>query len=120
MTDAMLTPNDVVRTLVKLSKELDQTVKALKDADYDAAVKRHEADVGESRLYLAADGAVEKRKHEARVANAHREEAAIIAEAVVRHLRREIDSIKTRIDVGRSYGAAVRAELSTLGYEGTP
>jgi hypothetical protein len=43
---------------------------------------------------------------------------ADVSEAVVRHLRRQIDAIKTRIDVGRSYGAAVRAELALGGQDG--
>ena len=46
--------------------------------------------------------------------------AADVAEAVVRHLRRRIDAVKTRIDVGRSYGAAVRAEISLAGHEEGP
>jgi len=40
-----------------------------------------------------------------------------VADAVVRHLRRKIDALKVRIDVGRSYGAAVRAEIALGGQE---
>ena len=40
---------------------------------------------------------------------------ADVADAVVRHLRRKIEALKVRIDVGRSYGAAVRAEIALGG-----
>jgi hypothetical protein len=39
---------------------------------------------------------------------------------VVRYLRQRINSIAVRIDVGRSLGAALRAELAALPYGGDP
>ena len=119
MTD-VLTPQDVVRQLTSLARDLDAAVRVLKDADRDAVLKRHAADIAESRAYVRADGSVELRKHVARLACEKEEEEALVAEALVRHLRKQIDAIQTRIDVGRSYGAAVRAELKTLSYSESP
>jgi len=48
-----------------------------------------------------------------------RRAAADVAEALVRHLRRRIDGIKVRVEVGRSVGAAVRTELNLAGLEDT-
>jgi hypothetical protein len=45
---------------------------------------------------------------------------ADVSDAVVRHLRRKLDATKVRIDVGRSYGAAVRAEIALGGQDGAP
>src|ERR1039458_9482177 len=87
MADAMLTPQAVVRQLTELSKELDATVTALKDAEYEMVLARHEADMVESRAFLSADGAMELRKHQSRVAADKFEEKALVSEAVVRHLR---------------------------------
>lgn len=117
---APATPADVVRNLSVLTEELRRTVAAFRAAEKDAAVKRHAADMVESRAFLAADGAMELRKHTARVAADPAEHVALVAEALVRVLRAEIRSIETRIEVGRTYGATVRAELKTLGYGDSP
>lgn len=114
------TAADVVRNLSSLTEELRRTVAAFRAAERDAALKRHAADMIESRAFLNATGAMDLRKHEARVAADHAEGEALVAEALVRVLRAEIRSIETRIDVGRTYGATVRAELKTVGYEDTP
>lgn len=114
------TPTEVVRNLTALTDELRSTVSTLKNAEHDAAVKRHAADMVESRAFLNADGAMDIRKHTARVAADKHEGEALVAEALVRVLRQKIRELETRIDVGRTYGATVRAELKTVGYEGSP
>ena len=118
--DAMLTPNDVARQLADLGRELDAAVRALKDAERDAVEKRHAADIAESRAFVQAEGSVTLRKHKARLAADHEESEALVAEAAVRWLRARIRSIDTRIEIGRSYSAAVRAELKTLSYSESP
>ncbi|MCW2497510.1 hypothetical protein [Jatrophihabitans sp.] len=115
---APATANEVVRNLAELTRELRDRTSAYRAAEYDAALKRHAANMAESRSFLAADGAMELRKHTARVAADRAEGDALIAEALVRILKAEIRSIETRIDVGRTFGATVRAELRTLDYGG--
>jgi len=61
---------------------------------------------------MVAIGSVDARKHTAVIETHTQRLAADVADAAVRHLRRRIDAVKTRIDVGRSYGAAIRAELN--------
>ena len=114
------TPVEVVRNLSRLTEELRNLTAALRAAETDAAVKRHAADMTESRAFLAATGPMDIRKHTARVAADDNEGVALVAEALVRVLRQEIRAVETRIDVGRTYGATVRAELRTIGYEETP
>lgn len=113
---APATANQVVANLSSLTEELRRIVSSFRVAERDAAEKRHAADMVESRAFLAADGAMDLRKHVARVAADRAEGEALVAEALVRVLRAEIRSIETRIEVGRTYGATVRAELKTLGY----
>jgi hypothetical protein len=110
-----LTPLQVVKQLTELTVQLDRTVAALKAAERDCAEKRHAADMAESRAFLAADGAMDLRRHTARVAADRPEQEALVAEALVRVLRQEIRAIDTRIDVGRTYGATVRAEFKVMG-----
>ncbi len=117
MSDQLLTANEVVVALSKLGAELDATVTALKQAELDAANKRHEADQAESRAFVAADGSMDLRKHLARLAAGKQEQEALVAEAVCRYLKTRIRAIEVRVEIGRSYGAAVRAELAALPYD---
>jgi hypothetical protein len=115
---APATPNDVVRNLAELTRELRDKTSAYRSAELDAAMKRHGADMVEARAFLSCDGSVEFRKNTAKVAADRAEGDALVAEALVRILKAEIRSIETRIDVGRTFGATVRAELKTLSYGG--
>jgi hypothetical protein len=115
---APATANEVVRNLAELTRELRDRTSAYRTAEHDAALKRQAANMAESRAFLSADGAMEFRKHTARVAADRAEGEALVAEALVRILKAEIRSIETRIDVGRTFGATVRAELKTLDYGG--
>ena len=93
-------------------------MKQLKTAEHDAAVKRHAADLAESKAFIAAGGSMDLRKHQARVETEQQEFDAKVAEAVVRSTRAQIRAVETRIDVGRSMNAGLRAELKTLDFGG--
>ena len=112
---APATPTEVALNLAKLARELDQTVRALESADRDATEKRAAFDLAFSRAFIGETGAIDQRKHLAIIETHQQRLAADVADAVVRHLRRQIDATKVRIDVGRSYGAAVRAEIALAG-----
>jgi translation elongation factor EF-Ts len=117
---APATAGEVVRNLIELTGELREKTGAYRSAEHDAAIKRHRADIAEARAFLRCDGSVEFRKKTAELAADLEEGAALVAEALVRVLKAEIRELETRIDVGRTYGATVRAELKTIGYEGSP
>jgi hypothetical protein len=105
---------EVVQHLASLALELNNKVAAIRTAERDFVEKRGAADLAYSREYLAAEGSIDARRHQATIKTFRQRMDADVAEAVVRHLRREIDALRVRIDVGRSYGAAIRAELSAL------
>ncbi len=111
---APTTPTEVAQQLARLARELDQTVRALELADRDATEKRAAADLAFSRAFIGEAGSVDARKHAAVVATHDQRLAADVADAVVRHLRRQMDSLKIRVDVGRSFGAALRTELTLV------
>lgn len=103
--------------LARLSRQLDETVRELAALD-DAAVRARARFSSEyARAFLTADGSMDVRKHTATLATADRALDADIADAKVRAAKEQIRAIQTRIDVGRSYGAAVRAEIA-LGQPG--
>lgn len=112
------TPASVVHTLGELTKDLQKAVTLLRVADLDAVKKRHAAQMSESRAFVNGAGAMDLRRHQAKLDAEPEEDAAIVAEAGVRHLKAKIRELETRIDVGRTFGATVRAELRTLDYQG--
>lgn len=116
MVDGQLTPLDVVRQLSSLAKDLDAVVEQLKQADDDAVRKRHAADLAESHAFVNAVGSMDLRRHEARIEAAPKELEALVSEALVRHLRKKIAALDTRIEVGRSMGTTLRAEIALTPY----
>lgn len=115
MSAPVLTSSDVAQQLGLLGRELDLTVEQIREADFDATKKRGAFDLAYSRAFVGADGSMEIRKHLAVIATFQLREAADVADALVRHLRRRIDAVGKRIEVGRSIGTTVRAESSLAG-----
>jgi hypothetical protein len=112
---APLTPNEVAKQLAALSRELDTVVAALESADRKFVDKKAAAELAYSHAFLAAKGPVDHRKHIANVQTYEIRKDADVADSVVRHLRRRISAIQTRIDVGRSVNSALKAEISLGG-----
>lgn len=110
MTD--LTPNGVVTSLLDLSRELAALAKDLDLLEADAVNLREDYTLAYAKAFLTAEGAVETRKHLAITATHTERLAAETAEAVVRGRKRQLDTMRVRIDVGRSAAAALRAEMS--------
>lgn len=115
-----MTPNDVVVHLTRLAKELGQLVAEIDDSEIAAVNAREDFTLALSKAFLTATGAMDMRKHHSVVATHVERIAAELAEARVRGLRRQIDSVKVRIDIGRSMGTTLRSEMSLTGRDGTP
>jgi glutaminase len=112
---APLTANEVAANLAERARELDAATRALDTADRQAVVRREDYTLAYARAFLAADGAMEVRKHRATEQTHAERLAAESAEQVVRGLRRQIDTLRVRIDVGRSMGSAIKAEMALAG-----
>jgi hypothetical protein len=112
---APLTSSSVAEQLAALSRQLDQLVRQIGEAEQRAVNAREDFTLVHSKAFLRAEGAMDVRKHIAIEATHTERLAAELAEAEVRGLRRQIDTVKVRIDVGRSVGAAMRAEVSLAG-----
>lgn len=110
-----LTSTDVAAQLAALSRKLNELVEEISAAEIKAVNCREDYTLAQARAFLTAEGAMDVRKYSS-IESTHVERlAAELAEATVRGLRRSIDSVKVRIDVGRSVGAAMRAEVSLAG-----
>ena len=110
-----LTPSEVAAHLAHLARELDSLVDAIGDAEKVAVHAREDFTMAFARAYLTGEGSIEARKHKATTDTHDARLAAELAEQTVKGIRRQIDSVKIRIDVGRSLGAALRAEASLAG-----
>ena len=114
MNDAPLTPVEIARHLGQLSAELSELVRQLNEADADHTRKKEAFVLAEAMAYRQASGTLPLRKAISVELTHGQRLAAEEAELVVRQLRRKLDALKVRIDVGRSFGAAVRAEANLL------
>jgi hypothetical protein len=110
----LLTADSVGAQLARLGQELDQLVEVLGAQELKAIHVKAAAQRKEAKAYLGAEGPVEERKREAYLYAADALESAEVEEAVVRHVKSQIRAVEARIDIGRTLGATVRAELATL------
>lgn len=106
-----ITPLAVTQNLLELARQLADLSSGLNDLEQTAVEKREDYTCALSKAYLCAEGPVETRKHEAIVATHAERLSAETAEVLVRGRKRQLDTLKVRIDVGRSAAAALRAEI---------
>lgn len=100
-----------------LTEKLYEHVRVYAKAEQEAVALRAKADSIENHAYLHATGTIPERERYAEIEAEEAEVQARAAEAYVRGLKAKIRAIETDIDVHRTYGATVRAELATLGYQ---
>lgn len=108
------TPQDLVNHLDALAAKVEAVNSQLYDAEVDSTRKHAEASHAEDVAYLKAEGSVETRKCTARISTWSQQLEADLAEIKVRALSRDQRLLMARIDIGRTYSANLRAELSVL------
>lgn len=113
---APATTNDVVMQLSKLARELEQVTRELAELDEAAVRAKGRYEVSYARAFLTAEGAMDVRKQQAVFDVADEKLAAEIAEQRVRATKEHIRTLRDRLDVGRSAGAALRSEFAASGW----
>lgn len=111
-----LTTLEVVRRLSELSKKLAAKTDEIAVLDEAAVRARAAHEVAYARAFLTADGAMDVRKQRAVLDCADAKFAAELAEQKVRAAREAIRTLRDQLDVGRSIGAATRAEFAASGW----
>jgi hypothetical protein len=81
-------------------------------ADEDAVRTKQRYEVAFAKAFLSSEGSAEARKQSAVLAVENPRLDMEIAAAKLRAVRARIDTLKVQIDVGRSFGAALRAEIA--------
>lgn len=110
-----LTPNQVVQSLLALSRELAELSKDLDVLERDAVNKAADATNIYLQAFLKAEGPQYLREVTAKAAAADAQLQADLAKCLVSGRKRDLQVLTTRIDVGRSAAAALRAEISLGG-----
>ena len=113
-------PNQVVLNLMALSRQMQKLSDEL-DGLEDNAVRRKEAyTLAYAKTFMATDTTKtqETRKQETLYITHQERLDADLAETLVRAHKRKIDTLRVRIDVGRSAAALVRAEAELLNMRG--
>lgn len=110
-----MTAVDVAQHLLGLSRELLRITDELNAKDLEATELAEDAKVAEARAFLTAEGPVDQRKAQSVVDTHDSRLAARLAEAETRALQRTVRTLERRIDVGRTHGATVRAEVALTG-----
>lgn len=107
-----LTPNAIAQNLIKLSRDLDETIERFRDVEQAAAEAKRDAEAAYARAYLTSEGPVEERKQKAIEATADHRFAADITDREVAACKEAIKALHARIEVGRTLASNVRAEVS--------
>jgi hypothetical protein len=117
----LLTPVEVARFLMGLTRRLDELVGEYKAAGRRAAETRKVAELAEARAWLEADDeagrrvTIDERKRRAIIASSEQRFLADLADKEFTTCRTAIRALEIRIDVGRTLSATSRAEMSMGG-----
>lgn len=114
MPENEVSPSQVVLKLMELSRQLQKLSEELDGVERDAVEAKEVYTVEYARKFLENTGAVEVRKQQTLLDTSDVRLQADIAEQMVRAHKRKIDTLRTRIDIGRSTAALVRAEAELL------
>lgn len=106
---------DVVLELSRIARDLDAKTAEIARLDEEAVRAKSRFEVGFARSFLSTSGSVDFRKQTAVLATESQKLDAEIAEAKVRAAREAIRSMRDRLEIGRSIGAAVRSEFVASG-----
>jgi hypothetical protein len=114
------TPVGVAARLLRLGALLDDAAAELERRD-DAAVRaKQRREVAFARCFLNAAGSIEARKQISILDVADLALEQEIGEALVRSGRERVRTLRDQLEIARSVGAAVRAEMAATGWSVTP
>lgn len=114
-----LTPSQVERRLLDLSKEIDDSHNNLvaSESKYHVAKAAYEIAMARSRMNKSHPDfklTVVQREDEALLDNADKHMELAIAEAEVKAARGNVQRIRTQVDIARSISVSVRASMEIV------
>lgn len=113
-----LTPNEIAKRLIVLSRQLYAKVGELRELGEVAANARRDAKVAYAQAFLSTEGPMDVRRQQAELAAAEARLRADIAEQEVSACKEALKAIHAAIDVGRTLSATTRDEMRLPGVGG--
>lgn len=110
------TTNQVVALLGLLSRRLEEKTREIASLDEEWVNAKRVFKREYARIFLTTTGSMDVRKQTAVLETDELDFASELAEAKVRAAREAIRTLRDRLDVGRSLGAAARAEFQATGW----
>lgn len=107
-----MNPNELVTELSAIGRELNYLSREIDRLDRECVQAWHEHRLAYARTFLTAEGAMESRKQESILATEDERLAAESADQVLRAAKERIRVLRDRMEIGRSLGAARRAEFA--------
>lgn len=105
-----MTPNEIAQQLAELSRELSTATADIETIDRAHVTAKCAHEVAYARAFLKSEGSMEVRKQLAVIETEDSKFASEIAGQRLRSAQERLREIRSRLDVGRSLGAAVRSE----------
>jgi hypothetical protein len=115
----MPTPIEVGELLGQYVNQIGRITDELAEADLAATRAKVEYDRAYAIAFRQCSGSIEARRHMATETTHGRRLEAEERASEVRKLKAQIRVLETRIDVGRSFGAALRAEAAAVNTQWT-
>ena len=109
-TMSNLTPQQVIETLTKISKDIDETTAEIAVLDEQAVRARAFHKTAYARAFLNAEGAMDIRKYTADLETGDSYLGLELAEQKLRAAVGQIKALRDRLEVGRSLGPLIRLE----------
>lgn len=105
-----LTPQQVIETLTKISKDIDETTDEIALRDVEAVRARVAHKVAYARAFLSIEGSMDIRRYTAELETAETLLASELADQQHRAAVSSIRALRDRLEVGRSLGPLIRLE----------
>jgi len=105
-----LTPADIIDTLSRIGREIDEATATIADLDEAAVRAKAEYKKGYARAFLTCEGSMDVRRYTAEL---EMSDAYFTAELADQELRAEVSrlrALRDRLEIGRSLGPLIRLE----------
>lgn len=106
---------NVIKRLGEVSRMLDAATDELAVLDEDAVQAKQTFEVEYARRFIAAEGAIDMRKHLATVATADLRLAYELAYAKHRACKERINTLRNQLSTGQTVSAALRHQFAAEG-----
>lgn len=110
-----LTPTEVAKALIVLSRQMYEKNRELRELGKTAAAKRKDAKVAYAKAFLEADGPMDIRRQIAELAAAEAKFEAEVAEQEVSACKEALKNMHAVVDIGRTLSATTRDEMKLAG-----